>query len=382
MQEKGQMNLSRIKALAQKEFIQILRDYRSLGMAFAIPVLLLTLFGYALTLDVDHVSLAVWDQDRTSLSRDFLLNFNNSPYFKITGYYDTYAQIEKRINNNQAVLALVIPRDFSQLLRSRHTASVQLIVDGSDSNTASIAIGYADAIISVYNKRLIASAMGRQGVVFAEPLQLRPRVWFNEDLKSKNFIVPGLIGVIMTIIAALLTSLTVSREWERGTMEQLISTPMKSGELIIGKFIPYFVIGIIDVLIAVAMAKFVFQIPFRGSAPLFFFLSSLFLTGVLCWGILISVVMKNQLMANQVAFITTFLPAFLLSGFAFPLSNMPRPIEIMTHVIPARYFVTISKGIYLKGVGLEVLWSQVLFLTAFSAVMIFLAMKKFKKTVA
>ncbi len=375
------MSLSRVKALAKKEFIQILRDYRSLGMAFVIPVLLLALFGYALTLDVDHVLLAVWDQDRTPLSRGFLLDFSNSPYFKVTGYYDTYAELEERINDNRAVLALVVPRDFSQLLRAGRAASVQLIADGSDSNTASIAVGYVNSIISAYNKRSLTAAMSRHGGVFIEPLRVQPRVWFNEDLKSKNFIVPGLIAVIMTIIAALLTSLTVSREWERGTMEQLISTPVKPGELILGKFIPYFVIGIIDVMIAFAMAAFVFHIPFRGSVALFFILSGLFLTGVLCWGILISVIMKNQLVANQVAFITTFLPAFLLSGFAFPLSNMPRPIEILTHIIPARYFVTISKGIYLKGVGLKILWPQVLLLALFSALMILLATKKFKKTV-
>ncbi|MDD5746975.1 MAG: ABC transporter permease [Candidatus Omnitrophica bacterium] len=376
------MKFMRVKAVIRKEFIQIFRDYRSLWMALAIPVILLGLFGYALTLDVDYVPLVIWDQEQSYLSRDFILNFNNSRYFQITGYYDNYPAMEERINTNRALMAMIIPPDFSYRLESGQTAPVQLLVDGSDSNTASIALGYAEAITGRYNARFIRDRYRRYGRSFNDPLQLRPRVWFNETLQSRNFIIPGLVAVIMMIIAALLTSLTVAKEWERGTMEQLISTPVKSGELILGKFIPYFVIGMIDMLIVVIMGQYIFHVPLRGNPVELFILAGIFLTGMLCWGILISVLTRNQFIASQISFITTFLPAFILSGFTFPIGNMPRPIQMITMIIPVRYFVSILKGIYLKGVGLEVLWPHALFLLVFAGVMIMLATKKFKKRVA
>ncbi len=376
------MNIMRIKALVRKEFIQIFRDYRSLWMAIAIPVVMMVLFGYALTLDVDNVPLAVWDQDKSSLSRDFILNFNNSKYFKMLGYCDDYRQIEAQINKNKALMALIIPKDFSHLLKAGKIAPVQLLIDGSDSNTASIALGYAEAIVLSYNKTLVSGALSSSGGRFSNRVDLRTRVWFNETLLSRNFIIPGLIAVIMMIVAALLASLTVAREWERGTMEQLISTPIKPGELIIGKFIPYFLIGIIDIIIVIVMGKFLFHVPFRGNLLDLFIFASIFLTGVSCWGILISIITKNQFMACQLSFITTFLPAFLLSGFAFPIANMPEPIQLITYIIPARYFVTVLKGIYLKGIGFSVLWPQALFLLIFCLAMILLAKGKFKKKVA
>ena len=376
------MNRTRIKALVRKEFIQVLRDYRSLWMALAIPVIMLILFGYALRLDVDNVPLVIWDQDYSSVSRNFILNFNNSRYFKILGYCDNYSQIEEQINKNKALMALVIPKDFSHLLGAGRKAPVQLIVDGSDSNTASIGLGYVEGVISAFNQKFVDNAFSRKGRRYNDPVELRPRVWFNETLLSRNFIIPGLIAVIMMIVCALLTSLTVAKEWERGTMEQLISTPVKPGELLLGKFIPYFVIGVIDILIAAIMGQFVFHVPFRGNLAEFFIFSVIFLTGISFWGIFISVVTKNQFMASQISFITTFLPAFLLSGFAFPIINMPKPIEVLTYIIPARHFVTILKGIYLKGVGFYVLWPEVLFLLVFSLAMIALTNSKFKKRVA
>ena len=350
-------------------------------MAVAIPMVLLILFGYALTLDVDNVPLAIWDQDKTSISRDYILGFSNSPYFKVVGYFDDYTKLERQIDTGRALTALVIPKDFSQQIRARRVASVQLLADGSDSNTATIALGYARTINAAYNRRFIESAAGERGMRFSPPIDMQARVWFNPDMKSRNYIIPGLIAVIMMIISALLTSLTVAKEWERGTMEQLISTPIQSQELILGKFIPYFLIGFLDVVIAVAMGQFMFHVPLRGSVVLLFILSGLFLTGALCMGLFISIVTKSQFMATQFAFITTFLPAFLLSGFAFAITNMPKPLQVLTYVIPARYFVTILKGIYLKGVGVKVLWAEVVFLVLFSAIMVRLANMKFKKQV-
>jgi ABC-2 type transport system permease protein len=376
------MNLRRVRAISRKEFIHIIRDPRSLALAIAIPVLLLILFGTALTLDVDNVHLVIWDQDKSETSRDFIRNFSNSRYFKIVGYCDGYGRLQDMIDRNEALMGMVIPVDFSKSILANQTSPVQLLVDGSDSSTATIAIAYANSVVSTYNSNLITKVLSHFGIEEPTILDVRPRVWFNEDLESRNFIIPGLIAVIMMIIAALLTSLTVTREWENGTMEQLISTPVKSGELILGKFLPYFSIGVLDLLIAIAMAQFIYRIPLRGSLVLLLLLSAVFLTGAMSLGIFISTVAKNQLMASQLAILTTFLPAFLLSGFAYAIYNMPRPIQIVTHVVPARYFITILKGIYLKGIGIRVLWPDVLFLMAFSFIMVILAKSKFKKKVA
>ncbi|MDD5729839.1 MAG: ABC transporter permease [Candidatus Omnitrophica bacterium] len=375
------MNLLRVKAIAKKEFIQVYRDLRSLGMAIAIPVLLIILFGYALTLDVDHVPLAVWDQDKTQISRDFIRDFSSSPYFKEAGRFNSYHELQDYIDRNKALMAIVVPKDFSSRIQSGRKVPVQLLVDGSDSNTATIAIGYANGVVSGYNNKFIKGAPGRIAANGTGVIEMRPRVWFNPELKSRNFIIPGLVAVIMMIIAALLTSLTVAREWERGTMEQLISTPVKSVELVLGKFIPYFCIGLFDMLIAVVMGQFLFHVPLRGSVSLLFCLSAVFLTGALSLGMLISIATKSQLLASQLAVIATFLPAFLLSGFMYSISNMPKAIQLVSHLIPARYFVTILKGIYLKGVGLRILAMEVLYLALFSFVAFALAVRKFKKKV-
>ncbi len=375
------MNLARVKAIAKKEFIHIFRDPRSLGMAIAIPMLLLILFGYALTLDVDNIPLVIWNQDRTQVSQDYILNFKNSPYFKIVGYFDGYRKLQAAIDKNQALMAMVIPYDFSKQIESNQSVPVQLLVDGSDSNTATIAIGYATAVTLKYNKNFIVNELAQVGIEDMTPIDMRSRVWFNADLKSRNYIIPGLIAVIMMVIAALLTSLTVAKEWESGTMEQLISTPVKSDELIFGKLIPYFTIGLFDVAVAVAMGQFLFHVPLRGNVVLLFILSGFFLAGALSLGILISIITKNQLVASQLAMVTTFLPAFLLSGFMYAISNMPKVIQILTHLIPARYFVVILKGIYLKGVGLKILGMQAFYLLLFAFIALKLANKKFKKKV-
>jgi ABC-2 type transport system permease protein len=376
------MNLKRVKAITKKEFIQIIRDPRSLALGIFIPILLLILFGYALTLDVDNIPVAVWDQDKSQISADFIFNFKSSRYFKIIGYFDDYHQLQSLIDNGQALMVMVIPYNFSKKIMSNEPAQVQLIVDGSDSNTATIALGYAEGLIAGYNAKFVIDSFSKLGIKQSPAVDARSRVWFNEDLKSRNYIIPGLIVVIMMIIAALLTSLTVAREWERGTMEQLISTPVKAGELVLGKFLPYFIIGFVDLLIAVAMAQFIYHVPFRGSFLLLFILSSLFLTGALCQGMFISITAKNQLMASQMAILSTFLPAFLLSGFAYAISNMPKAVQAITYIFPARYFVAILRSIYLKGVGLKFLWLDVFFLLAFTFIMITAAKRRFKKKVA
>lgn len=377
------MNLRRVKAVAKKEFLHVLRDPRSLGMAIAIPMLMLLLFGFALTLDVDNVPLVVWDQSGSYASRALVSGFDGSPYFSLVGSADSYREIEDAVDHRRAVVGLVIPADFAERIEKGQTVAVQMLVDGSDSTKATIAIGYGEAIVSMYAQSASIEAVERVGgPKLRPPLEVRPRVWFNPDLESRNYIIPGLIAVIMMVIAALLTSLTVAREWERGTMEQLISTPVQGTELILGKLVPYFAIGMLDVLLAVLMGEFLFQVPLRGSPALVFAMAAIFLAGALAMGMTISIVTKNQLLASQIAMIATFLPAFLLSGFFVPIANMPTPIRGITHIVPARYFVALLHGIYLKGVGLQILATEAAFLTIYGAVVLLIAKVKFKKKLA
>lgn len=374
------MNLRRVWAITRKEFIHIIRDPRSLGMAIAIPMLLLVLFGYALTLDVDNVPMVIWDQSDTVQSRDFISHFHGSEYFSIRKYITDYKAVDSAINSGHALAALIIPKDFAQLLEAGRKTPIQLIVDGSDSNTATIIMGYVRSVTQGYSARILLDQVNQlTGKALPEPVDFQPRVWFNPDLESKNYIIPGLIAVIMMVIAALLTSLTVAREWERGSMEQLISTPIKGHELITGKLLPYFLIGLFDVLLAVLMGEFLFNVPLRGSVALLFAMAAIFLAGALSLGMVISIVTKSQLLASQLAMVLTFLPSFLLSGFMYAITNMPKPIQIITFAIPARYFVALLKAIYLKGVGLEIVAGEALLLTIFGVVTVTVANLKFKK---
>lgn len=376
------MKPQRIRAVARKEFLHVLRDPRSLIMGLAIPMMMLFMFGYALTLDVDRVPLTVWDQSATPESRAFLARFTSSRYFALTGTADNYRAIEQAIDERRALLALVVPSGFARDLAAGRAVAVQLLVDGSDANTATIALGYADAIFAGYAREVRLEELRRRGgQTLRPPLQVEPRVWFNADMLSRNAIVPGLIAVLMMIIAALLTSLTVAREWESGTMEQLIATPLTGSELIVGKLVPYFCIGLFDLTLALLAGRYIFNVPFRGDRPLLLGLSLLYLLVALSLGMLISIAGKSQFVASQFAMVATLLPAFLLSGFVFPIENMPAVLQLFSHVIPARYFITILRGLYLKGVGPAVLWSEALLLALFGAVFLFVAMRKFKKKI-
>ncbi len=374
------MKARRVTAVARKELLHVLRDPRSLGMAIAIPMLMLLLFGFALTLDVDHVPIVIWDQNNTPDSRELVCQFGGSPYFSLVRHVDNEADMNRALDSGDAMMALVIPYDFARRLAAQTKAPLEVVVSGVDSNTATIALGYAEAIVDIYSQEWMIRRFGRQGAAKVPlPLDVRARVWFNADLESKNYIVPGLIAVIMMVIAAMLTSLCFAREWERGTMEQLISTPVQGSELVMGKLIPYFAIGLLDMVLAVVLGQFMFQVPLRGNVALLFGVASIFLVGVLAMGMLISIVTKSQLLASQLAMTTTFLPSFVLSGFIFAIVNMPRPIQWLTYLVPARYFIGILKGIYLKGVGLEILATDTILLIVFSVAMVVLAQVKFKK---
>lgn len=374
------MNARRVAAIAHKEFLHIARDPRSLGMAVAIPMLMLVLFGFALSVDVDEVPLVVWDASGSPASREFVSRFEGSPYFRLVGIVERPEEVVEALDTRRALVALVLPDDFGEKIDAGRRVPVQVIADGSDSNTATIALGYAEAIARIYGQDAALAELRRQGATpVAAPVELRPQVWFNPDLESRHCIVPGLIAVIMMVIAALLTSLTVAREWERGTMEQLLASPVQGRELIAGKMLPYFAIAMLDVLLAVLMGQFVFHVPLRGNVALVFGMGAVFLAGALAMGMLISIVTKSQLLASQIAMLTTFLPAFLLSGFLVPISNMPWLIQMATYLVPARYLVTLLRGIYLKGVGLEVLALEAILLGVFGVLMVLVANRKFRK---
>ncbi len=358
---------SRIIAVARKEAIHILRDSRSLYLALGIPALLLVLFGYALSLDVDNIPLAVRDLDRTPESRELIDRLTSSGYFRLVLYTQSYSEIVKAIDKRDVTLGIVIPKDFADKLRKGGATSVQALVDGSDPTRGGIAIGYFEVIVGIFREDLLVRELQRQSITKLEvPLEPRIRILYNPELRSRINIIPGLIAIIMMVIAALLTSLTVVREWETGTMEQLISTPVKPQELILGKLVPYFALGFIDLAVVYLMSQYVFDVPFRGNLLLMFLLSGLFLAGALSLGLLVSAVAETQLFATQFALLGTMLPSFLLSGFVFPISNMPHAVQLFTYLVPARYFVTILRGIYLKGVGIEALAFQVVMLALFA----------------
>jgi ABC-2 type transport system permease protein len=367
------MSLTRTWAITRKELLHIARDRRSLIMALGVPFLLLLLFCYALSLDVDCIQTYVYDQDRSPESRELLDRFTASRYFEILRQVRDLREIESAIVRGDAMVAIVIPPRFSERLLARHPEPVQLILDGADSNTASIAQAYALAVVNAF-------AASRFGVTPAVEPQLR--VWYNSSLISRNFIVPGLVAVILMIIAALLTSLTVAREWETGTMEQLLSTPLRPIELVLGKLAAFFVLGAADAVIAIGAAVWIFDVPFRGSIVFLAAATAMFLFGAFAWGILISSVANSQLLAYQMGLLSTFLPAFLLSGFIYAIENMPLPVRVVSAIVPAKYFVTILKGSFLKGVGLEILWPQLLFLSIYAAIVCTLAVKRLRTKVA
>jgi ABC-2 type transport system permease protein len=376
------MKFRRWWAVTRKEFLHIVRDPLSLYMALAIPLLLLLLFGYALSLDVDHVPTAIYDLDRSSASRDLIEQFKGSRYFDIVASANTPDELNAVIDRGKAIVGVVIQPGFGSDLKGGREAKVQLILDGSDSNTASIALGYAQSLVTLYGIEVRAIARERLGAPKVNSIDTRIRVVFNSDLKSRNYIVPGLIAVILMIIAAVLTSLCVAREWENGSMEQLLSTPLRPVEFLLGKLAAYFAIGMIDMVICIVTGVFLFEVPLRGSAVLLIASSALFCFGALCWGILLSTITRNQVIAYQLSMISSFLPAFLLSGFIYSIDNMPPVIQVVSRIVPARYFVTILKGIFLKGVGVQILWAELLALLLYGSIVFFIAVRKMRAKVA
>jgi drug efflux transport system permease protein len=370
------MNAQRFMAVARKEFIHVIRDWRSLVLAIAIPIFLIALFGYALTMDLKHVPTAVWDQSRTAESRQLLSLLDGSAYFSIEHHTDSIRDLSAMLDAGSVMVALVIPANFADRSRAGRPVVIQAMVDGSDANNATLAMGYINAIGQIANKGLTVKATNTPGSVGR--VTLASRAWYNPDMDSRNVVIPGIIALVMVVIAAMLTSVTVAREWETGTMEQLISTPIRVPELVLGKVVPYFAIGLADVAIAVAMGRLLFDVPLRGSTGLLFLSASIFLTGALFLGLLLSIVLKTQVLANQIALFSGYLPTLMLSGFVFGIYNMPAAIQVITFIVPARYFIALLRGIFLKGIGLEILGLNALLLTVYAAIMVILCHRKLR----
>jgi ABC-2 type transport system permease protein len=345
--------------------------------------MMLLLFSYALSLDVDRIQTIVFDLDHTPLSTDLVQDFRGSRYFEIIEESQSYRPIERSFDQRRGLLGIVIPSDYSENIQEGKTAEVQLLLDGTDSNTAQIALGYAEGIVQLHSARLQTQGQIRKsGQAMRPPVDARVRVWYNTDMVSRNFIVPGLIAVIIMIIAAMLTSLTISREWENGTMEQLLSTPVRPADIAMGKLAAYFALGFLDMAIELFVGLVVFDVPFKGNPFLLLFSSCVYLFGALGWGIFVSAINRTQLGAFQLGTFTSFLPAFLLSGFIYSLSNMPVIIQFIALFVPARYFINIIKGVFLKGIGLEILWFDLLLLVGYCVFVFWIATRKLRQKVA
>jgi len=359
-------SLRRAAAVARKEAIHLRRDWRSLLLALAIPVLLILLFGYALTLDLKNVPTVVWDQSRTPQSRNFVSLVEGSAYFELQAMRQSERQLRADLDAGRAMVALVIPADFAERVAAGRPVTVEAMVDGSDANTSRLAARYARSLGLIFNRRLTVDTKPA-GVTLVS------RAWYNPALRSPNALLPGIVAIVMMVIAAMLTSVTVAREWETGTMEQLIGTPIRAGELICGKVAPYFVVGMADVAIAVGLSRWLFHVPLRGHPGLLFATAAVFLTGALFFGLTLSIRFKTQVLANQVALAAGFLPTLILSGFVFAIENMPAALQYLTYIVPARYLIAIMRGIFMKGIGLQILWLDALLLFVYALAMIALA---------
>lgn len=375
------MNLRRLKAVAIKELLQIWRDPRSLMIALLLPFTQMFLFGYGVNLDLKHLPVCTFDREGSQLSQALLKRFQASQYFTIAKNAGSYSELVRAIDDGTCGLAIVVPPDFSERLNDSGTAPIQAILDGTDDNTANIAYGYAAAVVEGYSGDVALTYLDRQGhaLEVSQPMAVQSRVWFNEDLESRNFIIPGLVAMIMALVGAQLTSLTISREWERGTMELLISTPIKPNELMFGKLLPYLMLGWIDAAFCLILAAWWFGVPYRGTLLALFLTTSLFLIVVLGIGYLMSVLIRSQVGASQIALLVTMLPTTLLSGYIFPIDQMPKAVQAITYLIYSRYYVSIVKALFLKGSGLAELSTPIFFLVVYAFAVLILAGRAFRK---
>jgi ABC-2 type transport system permease protein len=378
--------MQRLRFLVWKEFLELRMNPRLFGLVILAPIIQLTMLGYAATTDVNDVPVIVADGDRTTASRELMARFEASRNFTVIGVVTTVAEIEPYLEDGRARLALSIPSGYGRDLGAGRPATVQVVADGTDSNSTTVALGYSTSLVGGYALELLerrpAAAMvteGQRSAAATVEIDARIRVWFNPQLESRHFMIPGVLALILLVVTTTLSSMAIVREKELGTLEQLNVTPLRRWELIVGKLLPYGVIALIDVLLVVAVAVFWFEVPLRGSFLLLFAMSVLYVLCTLALGLFISTISDTQQQAMMTATFFFLMPMIYLSGFIFPIENMPRIIQLATYLIPLRYFLVIVRGIFLKGIGLSLLWPQALALSSWGAVVLLLAVARSRK---
>jgi ABC-2 type transport system permease protein len=370
-----------MRAITRREFIDVLRDRRSLFLTFLYPISMLILYGYGIRYDVDNVPLTILDYDESPESRDLTQQMLRSGYFQVVRWANNDRDVEHDFMSDASKAAVIIPVDFAARIRAREPVSVGALIDGSDSNSATIAQGYLLAMIARYNAGLYPG-LGTQDSALSTGvalIELKSRVWYNPELRSVNFIVPGVIAVIMMIVGAMLTALSIVKEKERGTIEQILVSPIRPLEMMIGKIVPYVLIAFIDLAIVVVAGYVIFHVPIKGSLFQLAFFALFYLTASLGTGVFVSTIAESMQTAMLAAIFLSLLPSILLSGFVFPLDNMPLPIRFISYFFPGRYFVTAIRGIYLKGVGISVLWPEAVLLLCFSTGIVWLSASRFQE---
>ena len=362
-----------IRAVMRKEAREILRDPVTLGVALALPVIMLFLFAYGLNLDVTHISTAVLDRDRSPESAAFVDRFTNSGYFDVTAVVTRYDDVRRLMDAGRISAAIVIPPDFSRHLAGAQPAPVQLIVDGSYPPAARVALAYADAIGRVATGEVLTTTAARMGMAPVLAVDVEPRVWYNPELASKNFLVPGLIAVLLLAFPPMLSTLAIVRERETGSIQQVLVSPLRPWEFVIGKLVPYAAIAFIELLLVLLAGLVWFRVPLRGDLALLLGISLIYVLAAVGIGLLVSTVTRSQVVAMLLTLVLTFMPSFLFSGFIFPLFTMPKAMQLYTYLFPARFYMEIDRGILLKGVGLGALWPSAAMLLAYTAAVLAVA---------
>ncbi len=371
-----------LPVLIKKEFKEIIRDPVTLATAIFLPLVMLFLFGYSISFDVEDVSMAVYDGDKTQESARFLEAFTSSNYFSMKRYLDTPEQADGVLLRDEAEMVLVIPPHFSADLNSLKGTNVQILLDGTFTATALIISNYAASIVDAYSVMYLNRLISGRGLGVQVPVEVIPRFWYNPAIRSVNYIVPGLFAVLLMAFPPMLTALAIVREKERGTIEQIYVSPVLPTTFILGKITPYGLIAFADMLLILATGTVWFQIPFKGGLAILMGTSAIYVFTTIAIGLLVSTVVRTQLAAVLLSFVITLMPSFLFSGFLFPIGSMPYVMQLYTYIFPARYFTHITRGLYLKGVGLEYLWGNVLLLLAYGCILFVLASMRFKKKVA
>ncbi len=364
------MNLKRTRAIAKKEFKHLFRDIRMLLILLLFPVFLLGVFGYAVNFDVHHIKIVVYDEENSKVSREFISSLTKSTYFDLVGYISNDSQIKEILNEKKAQCVVVIPKDFSRKFYSKQEAKIQYLIDGVDGNSANIIQFYSMAATQALNAKLTTEVLSKTGVKSFVPIDFRPIFWFNPDLKSTRFFIPGLIAMILIITAAVSVSLSLVREKERETIEQINVSSIKSSELLIGKTLPYVLLALVNAAMILIAGYILFDVVVKGSYPLLFLSTLIFLIASTSIGILVSVVSDSQQVAFSIATMVTMLPSFILSGFVFPIESMPAIIQVITNITPAKFFINVLRAIVLRGVGVFAIWDQLLYLILYASILL------------